>query len=154
MKRLLIAFALLLLVPATFAQGPILNNGQSITLPYPCIPAHKDLAVNNQVVLTVPAPPRGDLYVYICGWDWQAVQDGTATAQTNVLWTTTNFGGVAAEYSFAATPNALVSGAFYYPQPIAAPGFGPVIFTSPAAAAHVAYSVNVFYAYGIKAPNS
>ena len=57
-------------------------------------------AVNNQVTLTIPAPPAG-WYNYVCDLSYHASQDGTATAQTNAVTTSTNFNSFAKNRYFS-----------------------------------------------------
>lgn len=128
-------------------QEPV-YNGQPVQV-NPCLAVHQDAAVNTAVTLVVPAPSRSDLFVYICGWDWQVTANSTGTAQANVKWTTTNLSGVLAEYSTAATAYVTISGNFTYPSPVKAQANNSAVtFISPAAATNNAYSVNAYYRYG------
>jgi hypothetical protein len=110
-----------------------------------CTVSHNDQAVNTLAPVTI-TPPNG-WYVYVCGFDFQAVADGTGgTVQSNVKWTTANLGGLAVEFSFANTANTQVNFAAYYAVPMRAaqPGVA-VTFTTPAVSLHTAYSQNVYY---------
>jgi hypothetical protein len=146
MKKLLLVLVLLA-IPA-HAQPPTVN-GQGQAAVTPCRVLHSDAAVNIAVTVTVPAPPSQDQFVYICGWDYTVSEDATGSTQTNVTFTTTNLGNVKSEYSVGTAPNAIVSGNYTYPTPARADVNGQgVVFVSPAAATHNAYSLNVYYRYG------
>lgn len=151
MTRALIVFVCLFPTSA-WAQvaGNNTVNGNQVSLSSVCRKAHQDAAVNNTVTLTLPTPSTSSLTTCICGWDWQSVQDGTATAQSNVKWATTNFGNpvVSQQYSMSANPNALTSGTFMPAFLVAVDNPSlPFVIASPAAATHVAYSVNVYYTF-------
>jgi hypothetical protein len=109
-----------------------------------CVPTHNDLAVNNQVTLTITPPPGQS--VYICGLDVTASQNGTATINTNSKFTSTNIGGWVFEYSLAATANTMMAQAFNFSQPLKSviPGTA-VTIVSPAAIANTAFSINAYY---------
>src|SRR4051812_2777664 len=85
-------------VPGTIVQ-------QSPTELRACSPTHSDAAINTQVTVTL-TPPSGQS-VYICGIDFTASQNATATANTNSQFTSTNLGGWKFTYSLAATANTM-----------------------------------------------
>lgn len=108
-----------------------------------CTPINATAAVNNAVTLTL-TPPSG-WYVYLCGWDVASSQNGTATANTNVSYTSTNLGGWAWKYSIAATANLSITQAFNISLvKSAAPGTA-VTIVSPSALAQTAFSINAYY---------
>lgn len=109
MKKTLLLFGALVLTLAAFvyAQTPqqpgslFYQLGQSY---YYTIPISSTAAVAAQTTLTIPAPPPG-LYNYVCFLHFNASQNGTATASTNAVTTSTNFNSYAIKYSLAATAN-------------------------------------------------
>lgn len=157
MRFVLLVLAFLCADSAAFAQtpgGPPVN-GVTVQLPPDCKLYHVDgLAVNVAITATIPLPPRSGFTTVLCGFDWTVTEDTTGSAQANVSWTATNLnvnpvGGTAiSQYSIAATPSAVVSGAYY-------PGFLiravspalPITISSPAAATHAQYSLNVYFTY-------
>lgn len=148
MKRLLLLISplVLLVTFAAFAGQPPVSTTPGIGDQSSCLVAHQDQAVNTQVTLTL-VPGQGQS-VYICGWDYTVAQDGTGTAQTNVLWQTDNLNNLSSEYSTSALPNSFISGNYQYIRPVRAQSPGFVRFRSPAAATHNAYSLNVYYYFG------
>lgn len=101
-----------------------------LTTPYfSTTPISATAAVNNQVTLTIPAPAAG-LYNYVCTLTYHASQDGTATAQTNAVTTSTNFNSFALKYSLTATATINFDQQFNF----GTPGAGCVKSTSPATA--------------------
>jgi hypothetical protein len=147
-RRLLtLTLASLFVSTLAFAQAAVVQ--QSATPLNGCSVSHQDAAINTTVTVTI-TPPSGQ-YVYICNWDYQVANDGTGTgpAQVNVKWTTTNMGGLAAEYSINLTANLQVVNTFNYYIPVKSAQAGvAVTFVSPAIAAHTAYSANVYYYFG------
>jgi hypothetical protein len=150
MKRLVSCLIAVLVVSGTaLAQQPQQTNPPTLVQQSPsdlraCTPAHSDAAVNNTVTITI-TPPNG-LYVYLCGWDYQVVQDATGTVQTNVKWTSTNLGGLAVEYSTPLVVDGNTTQNFYYAVPLKAAQAGvAVTIVSPAAVLHTAYSANAYY---------
>jgi hypothetical protein len=150
LRRLVLAALFLCAASAAHAQalqppiGPPVLVQRSPTDLQACSVSHGDAAINTLVTLTV-TPPAGQ-YVYLCGWDYQVATNGTATAQSNVKWTSTNLGGLAVEYSTPATANTTIVGTYYFNVPIrsATPGTA-ITIVSPAIAAQNAYSANAYY---------
>ena len=120
------------------------NPVQSTQSLYYTTPISSTAAVNNQVTLTIPAPAAG-LYNYVCTLDFHASQDGTATAQTNAVTTSTNFNSFAIKYSLTATATINYDKAFVWGTPAtgcaksAASGTATT-FVSPAAGANIAFT--------------
>lgn len=105
MKKLVYLFIFLACASVANAQNPVppgTTPVQLINSYYPVIPIAATAAVNNQTTLTIPAPASG-LYNYICTLHYNASQNGTATAQTNAVTTSTNFNSYAIKYSLTAT---------------------------------------------------
>ena len=106
-------------------------------------------AVNNQVTLTIPAP-AGGLYNYVCMLSYHASQDGTATAQTNAVTTSTNFNAFGIKYSLTATATINYHEDFNFGTPgagcvkSAAPGVATT-FVSPSAGANIAFTWKATY---------
>src|SRR4051812_43456128 len=71
---------------------------------YGLTPISATAAVAAQTTLTIPAPAAGQ-YNYICFLHFSASQNGTSTANTNAVTTSTNFNSYAIKYSLAATAN-------------------------------------------------
>lgn len=107
-------------------------------------------AVNNQVTLTIPAPTASGYYNYVCYLGYNASQDGTATAQTNAVTTSTNFNSFALKYSLTATATINYNRDFYWGTPgagcvkSAAPTTATT-FVSPAAGANIAFTWQATY---------
>lgn len=126
-----------------FAQAPVVVQ-QSPVLLTACTTAHATAAVNTQATLTL-TPPNG-LYVYFCGWDVAISQNGTATANTNLSFTSTNLGGWAFKYSLPATANESRVQAFYFSFPVKSAQAGvAVTIVSPAAQVNTAFAINGYY---------
>ena len=149
-KTLLFLILALGLVPALAgAQSPVylVPNPNIAVTPYVTGTAGDSATVNKQLTVTI-TPPAGQ-YVYVVGWDWTACQDGTSTAATNVTFTTTGFTNLPkiGHFSLAATARICANPMFMnfgsYPIKSATAG-GAVTFVSPAAAANLAYTVNVY----------
>lgn len=112
-------------------------------------PISATAAVNNQVTLTIPAPAAG-LFNYVCSINYHASQDGTATAQTNAVTTSTNFNSFAIKYSLTATATINYDTQFVWGTPatgcvkstLAATA---TTFVSPAAGANIAFTWNATY---------
>lgn len=159
MKKTFLAllFSLAIALPA-FAQTPCpvgnCTQTQQVTGYYAVIPISNTLAVNNQVTLTIPAPPPNQ-YNYICTLGFQASQNGTATANSNLTVTSTNFkdqsgNNFALKYSLAATANLTydVFRKFGEPSTGCAKSTSPATattFVSPAATANTAFSLDATY---------
>lgn len=143
-----VLLALLLCVGAAFAQAGVPGTlvQQSPTELRACTPAHADGAVNSQQTVTL-TPPAGQS-VYVCGIDFSASQNGTATANTNSTFTSTNLGGWKFVYSLAATANTMFGQAMNFSQPLKSVIPGTVVtVVSPAALTNTAFSINVYYYY-------
>lgn len=152
-KNLIILTALVvLLVVVVMAQNPQQAGPTAVQMTngiYNLIPISNTAAVNNQVTLTIPAPPSGQ-YNYICTLEFNASQDGTATANTNLAITTTNFNSWTDKYSMPAT--ALLTFDKVYPW--GSPSTGCVksiasgtatTFVSPGATLHTAFTLQAGY---------
>lgn len=139
-------------VPA-FAQAPTSVSLSTPTSNIVLVAISATAAVNNQVTLTIPAP-AGGLYNYVCSLTYHASQDGTATAQTNAVTTSTNFNAFALKYSLTATATINFDQQFNWGTPAtgcpksAAPGV-VTTFVSPAAGANIAFT---WYAMYFQAP--
>lgn len=81
-------------------------NASPVTLStqYSLVAISATAAVNTQTTLTIPAPPP-TFYNYVCSVHYSVSQNGTATANTNLTTSSTNFGGWAIKYSYPATVN-------------------------------------------------
>ena len=146
----------LIAVPTSTAQNAPLSNATAVqpTISlYFMTPISATAAVNNQTTLTIPAPSAG-LYNYVCKLAFVISQDGTATANTNVVTTSTNFNSFALKKSLAATANLSTEVSLDFGSPATgcakstSPGTATT-FVSPAAAANTAYS---WYAAYFQAP--
>lgn len=152
MKKTFLAIVIVALMsmftPPAMAQNPLPAGGtlvQPAPAQYSLIPISATAAVNNQTTLSIPAPPAG-LSIYVCSIALIISQDGTATANVNVVTTSTNFNSFALKWSTAATANlANMVG----PIQFGAPATGcakstasgtATTFVSPAAAANTAYT--------------
>ena len=122
---------------------------QSAMALYATTPISATAAVNNQVTLTIPAPAAG-LFNYVCTLSYHASQDGTATAQTNAVTTSTNFNSFALKYSLTAT--ATIN--YHEEMVFGTPATGCVkstasgtatTFVSPAAGANIAFTWKATY---------
>lgn len=116
---------------------------------YPLVALSATAAVNNQVTLTIPAPPTG-WYNYVCSLSYHASQDGTATAQTNAVTTNTNFGTFALKYSLTATATINYHEEFMWGSPASgcvkstSPSTATT-FVSPVAGANIAFTWKAAY---------
>lgn len=147
----------LVLAPIAYAQNASDSTATKVQPTqslYYMTPISATAAVNNQVTLTIPAPSSGN-YNYVCSLAYIISQDGTATAATNSVTTSTNFNSFALKYSVAATANLTLS---VFSQVWGSPAGGCVkstspstatTFVSPAAAANTAFS---WYATYYQAP--
>lgn len=152
----LICLALLLapMLRAQNVQSPSASVQTQGALPYYYLtPISSTAAVNNQVTLTIPAPTAG-LYNYVCTLTYHASQDGTATAQTNAVTTSTNFNAFALKYSLTATATINFDQQFNWGTPatgcVKSTASGTATtFVSPAAAANLAFT---WYATYFQAP--
>lgn len=131
------------------AQSPVylVPNPNIAVTPYVTGTPGDSGTVNKQLTVTI-TPPAGQ-YVYVVGWDWTACQDGTATADTNLTFTTTGFTNLPkiGHFSLAATARICAAPMFMnfgsYPIKSATAG-GAVTFVSPAATAQTAFTLNVY----------
>ncbi len=144
MKRIILfALAMALVSVAAFAQPVPVQ--QQASRPDACSTVNATAAVNNTATVTL-TPPNGQ-YVYLCGIDLTVSDDATGgVAQTNVSFTSTNFGGWNYKYSFANAANTTFSQIFVFTIPVRSvlPGTA-VTFVSPAINLHAAYSINAYY---------
>lgn len=159
MRRTLFAFALALVLGLGTAQvwtqvvQPNTTPVQAVQSLYAMTPISATSAVNNQTTLTIPAP-SGGLYNYVCSLTYHASQDGTATAQTNAVTTSTNFNAFTIKYSLTATATINFDQQFNWGTPAtgcaksASPNTATT-FVSPAAGANIAFS---WYATYYQAP--
>ncbi len=155
MKKYLVLSLLILTVVSAglFAQNysglPNSTPVQSMTPYYTLIPISATAAVNNQTTLTIPAPAAG-LFNYVCWLNYHASQDGTATAQTNAVTTSTNFNSYALKYSLTATATINYDETAFWGNPATGcvksdkPGTATT-FVSPAAAANLAFTWKATY---------
>lgn len=161
MKKLTLMFTVLT-VMLSFTMGLAAQNQspipsapqvQLVTGYYSVTPISSTAAVNNQVTLTIPAPPAGQ-YNYICYLNYHASQDGTATAQTNAVTTSTNFNTFALKYSLTATATINYDWAITFGTPATgcakstSPGTATT-FVSPAAGTNIAFTWNATYFQGL-----
>ncbi len=104
MRRLLpVLLALTMLAPGArlAAQTPtVITVGQAPTS-IVVVPISATAAVNNAVTLTIPAP-AASLYNYVCSLSYHLNQDGTSSAVTNAVTTSTNFNSYALKVSLPA----------------------------------------------------
>lgn len=112
-------------------------------------PISSTAAVNNQVTLTIPAPAAG-LYNYVCTLSYHASQDGTATAQTNAVTTSTNFNSFALKYSLTATATINYDKSYVWGTPSSGcvkstSAATATTFVSPAAGANIAFTWDATY---------
>lgn len=105
-RSVLLTLAVLLAIVApTFAQAPttvqlVSPAPQSITV----VPISATAAVNTATTLTIPAPVGG-MSNYVCALAYIITQDGTSSAVTNAVTTSTNFNSFALKASLPATAN-------------------------------------------------
>lgn len=158
MKRLLITAAVLGLVAvAARAQNPAPTGSTALVQPvhsyYALIPISATAAVNTQTTLTIPAPAP-NLYNYICFLGFGASQNGTSTAISNAVTTSTNFNSFALKFSLAATANLAYDWTQRWGSPTSgcakstSPGTATT-FVSPAAVTNAAFT---WYATYYQAP--
>ena len=145
--------ALVAVVPS-FAQAPTVV---SATTPAPnivLIPISATNSVNTATTLTIPAP-AGGLSNYVCMLAYQLNNDGTGTAVSNVVSTSTNFNSFAIKVSQPATAS-IDSGVMLAFQAQAAGGCAKstihgtaTTFVSPTGVTHGAWT---WYAVYFQAP--
>ena len=151
----------LLLIAASavvgISQNPAIPGSSVVQLQtayYPITAISSTLAVNNQTTLTIPAPTQAGFYNYVCYLAFDASQNGTATANTNQVTTSTNFNAFALKYSLPATINLSYDWSAHW----GTPGGGCVksaspttatTFVSPAALTNTAFT---WYATYYQAP--
>lgn len=153
---LIIALAIAVIFPiaslTVSAQNPLPPGGtlvQAAPSQYSTTPISATAAVNNQTTLTIPAPQPGQ-YNYICSLAYSASQDGTATAQTNAVTTSTNFNSFAIKYSLTATATINYNRLYNWGTPATgcakstAPGTATT-FVSPTAGANIAFTWDATY---------
>ena len=163
MKTNLKIVGLIVLAAVLYSVGTVMvaqNSPQAGTTPvqqtqslYYTTPISATAAVNNQVTLTIPAPAAG-LYNYVCSLTYHASQDGTATAQTNAVTTSTNFNSFALKYSLTATATINFDQQFNWGTPAtgcvkSTSSATATTFVSPAAGANIAFT---WYATYYQAP--
>lgn len=152
---LTLALAGMLALGLTAQQNPPDSNKTAVQIGGALVyltPISATAAVNNQTTLTIPA--AAGQYAYVCSLTFEISQDGTSTANTNVVTTSTNFNSFAFKASLAATANLMAN----IPSPWngVTPGAGcpkstlpgtATTFVSPAAAANSAYTFYASYFY-------
>src|SRR3990167_4190840 len=163
MKTNLKIVGLIVLAAVLYSVGTVMvaqNSPQAGTTPvqqtqslYYTTPISATGAVNNQITLTIPAPAAG-LYNYVCSLTYHASQDGTATAQTNAVTTSTNFNSFALKYSLTATATINFDQQFNWGTPAtgcvkSTSSATATTFVSPAAGANIAFT---WYATYFQAP--
>lgn len=107
LKSSIIAVALLLVTAQAFAQvaSPVPPTMvQPVISYYALIPISATAAVNVVTTLTIPAPAP-NLYNYVCYLGLNVSQDGTSTANSNKVSSSTNFNSFAHKWSLPATAN-------------------------------------------------
>lgn len=154
MKRILsLIFGLLMLTQVGFTQNPPQSGAtlaQAVASQYFVIPISTTAAVNNQVTLTIPAPPPG-LYNYVCSLAFNISQDATSTAAVNVTTSSTNFNSFALKLSLAATANINYDWTAKFGDPAGggcAKSTSPTTattFVSPTLLLHAAFTWNATY---------
>jgi hypothetical protein len=118
---------------------------QTATRADACVPSSATNAVNTVTTLTL-TPPSG-MFVYLCGLDLNVSNNGTgAVVSTNLVWTSTNFGGWQWKYSATNAANTMTDKTFSWNPVVrsAQPGTALVI-TSPAVNAQAAYTITAYY---------
>ena len=145
--------AALVVAAAAYVTAQVVYPGatpvQSAQALYSTTPISATAAVNNQVTLTIPAPSAG-LFNYVCTLSYHASQDGTATAQTNAVTTSTNFNSFALKYSLTATATINYHEEMVFGTPAtgcaksAAAGTATT-FVSPAAGTNIAFTWKATY---------
>ena len=154
-KNILSVLALVLVLGvfsgSAFAQAdPSATRIQNAQGLYSLTPLSSTAAVNNQVTLTIPAPPS-NMYNYVCSLDFYANQDATSTAIVSAVTTSTNFFSFAFKFSLLNTANVPLHLTAFGPF---APGTGCVksaapgvatTFVSPAAVAQASFTWTTTY---------
>lgn len=104
-RSLLLTLTILALASGvSVAQTPtVITVGQAVTA-IVVVPISNTAAVNTAVTLTIPTPAAG-LYNYVCSLSYALNQDGTSSAVTNAVTTSTNFNSFALKVSLVATAN-------------------------------------------------
>jgi hypothetical protein len=144
----MIVAALLLSCGYAAAQAPVQQSGTMLnagTQLCAITSSGTALAVNTQTTATCTAPVGQ--YVYLTGITFEVCTDGTATAQNQVTFTSTNISNTPSfEYSIAATASICQrwNEAFASPLKSLAPGTN-VTFVSPSAALHNSYNIRAYY---------
>lgn len=106
-------------------------------------------AVNNQTTLTIPTPQQG-FYNYVCMLHFSASENGSVSANTNQVTTSTNFNSYAIKYSIPGTANTTYDWIENWGQPgagctkSAAPTTSTT-FVSPAAITNTAFTWTATY---------
>jgi hypothetical protein len=145
--RLLALATALLALPALAQQ---VSNAtpvqQTATRADACVPTSTTNAVNTVTTLTL-TPPSG-MFVYLCGLDINVSNNATgAVVSTNLIWTSTNFGGWQYKYSAVNTANTNGLDKTFSWNPVvrsAQPGLAMTI-VSPAVNAQAAYTITAYY---------
>ena len=104
------------------------------------------LAVNNTSICTIVVP--AGQFAYVTGISIDTCQNGTATINTNVNYTTTNLPSTPKfPVSLAATANLCGTSIRYFPStPLKSLAAGTsVVVTGPAAAANTQQTIRVYY---------
>ena len=117
-------------------------------------PISATAAVNVASVLTLPAPSNVNLFNYVCNLWYDVNNDNTATAISNVAWTSTNFFSYGGKLSM---PSAASNDTGVQTVINASPGGGCVksaaggtatVFTSPSGVAHAMWNWGALYYVG------
>lgn len=160
MKKVALSVALIASLLSSawlYAQSPAPTGSTAIVQPvqsyYALIPISATAAVNTQTTLSIPAPAP-NLYNYVCFLGFNASQNGTGSAISNAVTTSTNFNSLALKFSMTATAN----GNYDWTQRWGAPSVGcaksvapgtATTFVSPAAVTNTAFT---WYATYYQAP--
>ena len=156
MKKLLLLLALLAFSTNAFAQVPSPTLSQPVQMVpayYATIPISVTATLNTQTTLSIPAP-ASNLYNYVCTLAFNASQNGTATANSNAVTTSTNFNSFALKFSLPATANLSYDWGISWGEPAtgcaksSSPGTATT-FVSPAATAQTHFT---WYATYYQAP--
>ena len=146
LKLLIVAFVLSVLVGTAAQAQSVVPIQQVATRNDVCSMMSTSTAVNALFNLTL-TPPNGQ-FVYLCGIDLVASQDATGNANTNLTFSTTGLNTWHYTFSNVSAVNTNVSYTSSWVGVVKSPtAGGAVTFTSPTAAAHTAYSINVYYYY-------
>jgi len=157
MRKLLLALGLLsALTGAALAQNvgnpsapSIQQIGQRLDAAIGVAVSTNYNTINTQATATI-TPPSGQ-YVYVTRIELEAIQDATATAAVNSAFTSTGLGSGATAspqwgFSLAATADATLYRDINLGVPLKSAIAGQnVTVVSPAAAAHLAFGVKVYY---------